>query len=130
MEIDEVVIYGCYCSPNADVEHFREYLDDIEMDVKKHKKEMIIAGDFNAKAANWSENRNDLIGTELADWIASNALIVQNRGRDSTFERGDQTSIIDVTMTTENVKEKITQWRVSQEETLSDHKYIYSMVET
>lgn len=96
-------IISCYISPNGTTEEFEMYLTKIERDLKSTNKQVIIAGDFNAKSPEWGSNKVDRRGEILSEWLAANKLVVQNKGNAPTFIRNEQQSIIDVTLSTENV---------------------------
>ncbi|KAJ8971162.1 hypothetical protein NQ317_006549, partial [Molorchus minor] len=64
-------------------------------------------------------NRNDWICYEDLD----TAIKVLDRDA-PTFQRGDYTSILDLTISTADISRKITNWRVLENESLSDHNYI------
>lgn len=51
-------------------------------------------------------------------------LAVCNHGPISTWERGDQSSYIDVTMTAARLRHSVTNWAVLDGISLSDHNYI------
>ena len=51
-------------------------------------------------------------------------MIVVNEGNKPTFVRGNQTSRIDVTMYTEDLGGKDKKWRVLDDESMSDYRYI------
>lgn len=52
-------------------------------------------------------------------------LDVMNKGNTPTFVRGKSSSIIDITMCSRNLTRKIENWRVTEDENLSDHQYIF-----
>lgn len=56
--------------------------------------------------------------------IAARDLMVHNTGGKPTFIRGDQSSFIDVTLSSRKVGRKIENWAVLDMENLSDHQYI------
>lgn len=125
IELPQVIIYGCYISPNAHIEAYRSYITSLQRNVRQHKKEVIIAGDFNAKSHAWGSKREDEHGTVLMEMIASENLVVLNCGNEPTFIRGSSTSCIDVTISTEKISSSVTDWKVlSHVETLSDHPCI------
>lgn len=81
-------------------------------------------GDFNAKSPQWGMGRTDNRGQVMTEWIAEQDLLIVNEGNKPTFERHNSSSIIDLTMATEDVRGKITKWEVSDKETMSFHKYV------
>ncbi|KAJ8912476.1 hypothetical protein NQ315_014576 [Exocentrus adspersus] len=60
----------------------------------------------------------------ITDWIASNDLVVINRGDKPTFRRENYGSILDLTIATQNISPQIKNWEVCEAESLSDHDYI------
>lgn len=125
IQVNNVAVYSCYISPNCEINEFESYLDELQRSVSGCPLSCIIGGDFNAKSSVWGGKTNDRRGDILLDWIASNNLIIQNQGFEPTFRRNNSTSIIDFTLTSENISGQLTNWRVLEEESLSDHMFIY-----
>lgn len=117
-------IYSCYISPNCTLSEFEIVIDNIMATVRNRKNDAIITGDFNAKSTIWGSKCLDKRGEKVQEWLSSLDLVVENDGIAPTFERGSQTSCIDLTITTPGIHKYISQWRVLEKETLSDHKYI------
>ena len=57
--------------------------------------------------------------------FASNNFEVQNDGLVSTYHKDGKYSYIDLTWCSDHMKEKCVQWMVLEEETCSDHRYVY-----
>ena len=53
MELDDIVAYSCYCSPNIKIEQYEQYINNLGADIAKHSKRVLIGGDFNAKTSEW-----------------------------------------------------------------------------
>lgn len=119
-----VYIYSVYISPNCSIESYQSFLQDLQESMSQQGDLVMIGGDFNAKSPLWGSPREDARGKILAEWMCSINLIVANVGEVPTFERGNSTSHIDVTMTTELFSNSINEWRVLDEESLSLHRYI------
>lgn len=120
-----VLIYSCYISPNCKIEEFSNFLDRLEISIRRNRKgAVVIGGDFNAKHPLWGETRTDARGTLFADWIERMELVVSNIGRTPTFRRGEQKSILDVTLTDQNTARKVVGWKVLEKGTGSHHGYI------
>lgn len=88
IETSDVVIYGCYVSPNITIGEYKEYLSKLGEDIRKQAKNCIIAGDFNAKAGLWGSQNADERGDIIMEWMAGLNLIVHNLGDRPTFHRG------------------------------------------
>lgn len=63
-------------------------------------------------------------GELLGDWAAETDLVVTNRGTEPTFERRNQRSWIDLTLTRSTDLDRVEGWRVLDTESSSDHRYI------
>lgn len=91
----------------------------------KTKKEIVVTGDFNAKSPLWGCKREDARGILLAEWMMAHQLVVANERDISTFVKGQQQSIVDLTVVSTDMCGKIHGWQVLDEETLSDHPFIF-----
>lgn len=123
IETSGIKLLSCYISPNCSTQEFERNLTDIKYTVGKMQS-AVIGGDFNAKATLWGSEKTDVRGNILTEWLAENDLILANIGGRATFERGSSTSIIDLTLTTKDIHRRLKEWRVSEEENLSDHNNI------
>lgn len=124
IEVTDLRIFSCYFSPNKSVEEITQALDDLADAIRSSRKRAIIAGDFNAKSPEWGEHREDRRGRILSDWAAALRLTCLNEGTEPTFIRGDSSSRLDITFSTEGLERKLKSWRVLDSETLSDHQCI------
>ncbi|KAK9730435.1 Endonuclease-reverse transcriptase [Popillia japonica] len=115
---------GCYISRTIDISEYKEKVDEIAQNVRSRKEEVIIAGDINAKSHLWESPISDRKGEHWADWIAALDLVVHNNGGAPTFVRGRTESYIDVTLSTRKISPRITNWKVMEEENLTEHRYI------
>lgn len=122
-------IYGCYCSPNITLEVFGIFTDSLLQDIKASNVDVVVAGDFNAKAAMWGSPITDRRGEHLMEWAAELNLSPINTGDVPTFERGGSKSFIDITWASENLTKYVKNWEVLPEEVLTYHHYIYFEVE-
>lgn len=118
-------LYCCYISPNIELEEYKEKVDEIANHVRAGKKEAIIAGDLNAKSPLWESPVNDKRGEYWAEWIAALELVVHNAGGMPTFVRGNTESYIDVTLSTQKISTRVANWKILEEESLTEHRLIY-----
>lgn len=127
LEIGRIIC--CYISPNSTVQHFEQFMDTICEDIKTIGGGTILMGDFNAKSPTWGAPATDVRGEIFIESTARKNVVVLNNGK-PTFERGTSKSYIDITAATERLSRKITGWDVMEEETLSDHHYIYFQIQS
>lgn len=114
-----------YLSPNEGISAFRRKLANIEGTISEFNGEVIVAGDFNAKSAEWGAELSDTRGNEVADFAARLDLTVLNNGYASTFRRpGYRESILDISLGTPKISSRIENWVVSEEYSGSDHQHI------
>lgn len=113
--------YSCYWSPNSTFKEYLDFLTNLHSSVKCATMEVLITDDFNAKHSDWGSLANDKRGEALVDLINSIGFIVCNKGRKSTFNKG---SIIDITIASPTLAQRVRNWKVLEDESLSDHFYV------
>lgn len=123
---DNTTILGCYCPPNETVDQYRARLSQISDKIEEQgQRRILLAGDFNAKSEAWGSMANCPRGTKLLELLAQHNLTILNTGGKPTFERRDQESHIDITACGSDLVHRIEKWQVLEEESMSDHNYIY-----
>lgn len=123
--LPELTIYSVYSSGNNNIELLENTLFNIERRIRSRKEKAIIAGDFNAKSPEWGMDYRDRRGETVTEWMAANDLIIANQGNVPTFQVQGYSSILDLTFSTENISNRIVNWKVLDRESLSDHNYIF-----
>lgn len=118
------MIFSCYSSGNNDIADLERTLDEIDLLIRTNGTEAIIAGDFNAKSPLWGMGFSDARGHLMTEWISANNYVINNQGEKPTFTHQSYGSILDLTISTENIYQNVTHWEVLDDETLSDHRYI------
>ncbi|XP_074026231.1 uncharacterized protein [Leptinotarsa decemlineata] len=78
----------------------------------------------------WNSDSTDHRGEYVEEWISEVNMTVHNTGRVPTFSRAEQSSIIDITLSTGKLSTRISDWHVSQIESGSLHNYVLYRVET
>jgi hypothetical protein len=123
VELQHVVVIGVYVSPNSTVGYYTDVIDSISMLIRTTHKDVLLAGDPNAKSMLWGCPREDMRGRVLAEAINALDLECLNDGVTPTFERNNSTSILDVAFSTAALARRLICWEVLEDETLSDHRY-------
>lgn len=104
---------------------FRQKLVNMENAISKFNGEIIVAGDFNAKSAEWDADFSDTKGNEVADISARLGLIVLGTESTTTFRRpGYQESILDISMGMLRIASEIQDRESSKDFSGNDHQYI------
>lgn len=130
VELDSMVVYSCYISPNIDLADFNAFLCKLEQDFKLHNKPLLIGGDFNAKSISWGNQYTDKRGDDLKEWMAANDLVLHNNDLKPTFVGTQGESFIDLTMTSNRIANITKGWHVSEDENLSCHRNILYEITT
>lgn len=122
-----LTVYSCYISPNVNLQEYLDFLDRLEGSIRTHdpSREIVITGDFNASSSIWGSRTTNRRGLAVEEWIGKLNLIVANTGTRPTFERREQSSFLDLTISNHKLTNRIINWAVLTDlESLSDHKYI------
>ena len=82
--------------------------------------------DSNAYSPSWGSEDEDSRGEQLSQFIASEDLIILNDGDTPTYHHQTQMSesFIDITVVSSELVNRTNNWSVSEEVSLSDHRYI------
>ena len=90
---------------------------------------LIVGADANSHNTVWGSSDTNDRGDKLLDFILSTNLHICNIGDAPTFSSATRDEVIDLTLASANIEHKVTNWKVSNEETFSDHKRIEFQVE-
>lgn len=124
-------VISCYLTPNCSIEDFQITLDNIEDTARAIGGNLIIAGDFNAKAIELGTTTTNSRGRRILDMTARIGLMVANTGTTTTFRRaGCEGTIPDITLVSERFFDRLSHWKVLEDYTGSDHQYIEYCLES
>lgn len=90
----------------------------------KHSAELLVGCDANAHHTNWGSSDINDRGETLNDFLLCNNLQILNLGCEPTFVTRARREVLDVTFASATLARYIQNWRVSDVESLSDHKHI------
>ena len=120
--IEELII----CSSYQDIT-FPEVINNIDQCVEHSKrvnKNIIIGTDSNAHSQLWMSESANSRGEVFEDFITLNDLFVCNIGNKYTYDCATGQSIIDVTIVSTPIVDRIENWKIHDKDYLSDHKLI------
>lgn len=90
-----------------------------------NRSSILITMDSNSRSRTWYDKLTNKRGKTLEEFIISNQLIILNKGSEmKTFQRSRGSSNIDLTISNHRLLTKIKEWKISEEESCSDHKII------
>jgi len=128
----EIVISSVYMPSCEKINNQQRLIDDPITDnianlvdhCINNKLEIIIGCDSNAHHSAWGCQTNNRRGNNLMDFISSRNLHIINKGDTPTFIQRNRKSIIDLTITSPGLHNKILDWTVSKDMSFSDHRII------
>ncbi|XP_053976890.1 uncharacterized protein LOC128875357 [Hylaeus volcanicus] len=119
------LVAGCYNSPNCGSAEFGRYLDQLGAMVPPYMAgPVLVLGDLNARSTAWGNPGTSSRGGALQEWAEGMELRLLNRGFVPTCVRWNGWFIVDVSFASAAASRWVSNWRVWEGETLSDHSYI------
>lgn len=91
---------------------------------ESNRLELLIGADANAHHICWGSSDINKRGEYLIEYISQTSLHVVNVGNEPTFANKNRKEVLDITLVTEKSLNKIVDWEVSKEISMSDHMYI------
>ncbi|XP_063368589.1 uncharacterized protein LOC134660777 [Cydia amplana] len=91
---------------------------------RRHNAEILVGCDANAHHTNWGSTDINDRGELLHDFLLFNNFQILNIGCTPTFVTRVRKEVLDLTFASSNLARHIQNWRVSDVESLSDHKHI------
>lgn len=86
---------------------------------------LIVGSDANAHHIIWGSSDINLRGSSLMEYLSSTDLGLLNIGNRPTFMVSNREEVLDITLCSNRISHELTNWHVSDEESLSDHRYIF-----
>ena len=120
----KVVVCSTYMPYDSMVSPPPEMLKEVITYSNRRGFSFIIGCDANAHHVSWGSSDTNERGENLLEYILSANLSVVNRGCKPTFVTSRRQEVIDITLCSLRMYNCLHDWRVVDEETLSDHKLI------
>lgn len=89
-----------------------------------NNKQLILGCDANAHHIVWGSTDTNGRGLQVMDFILTSNLNILNSGNEPTFQTVNRREVLDLTLATGFITNKISNWHVSPELSGSDHRYI------
>lgn len=119
----ELLIINCYAPPKGNIESLLFKIDNVIQKLKI--KNVIIAGDFNAKSHTWGGDILDDRGEAVTEFIIKNNLTLLNDSNsEPTFETARGKSWIDLSIISNSLIKETISWKILKDPSYSDHKLI------
>jgi len=128
---ERTAIFGSVYLPYdaEDLPPSRELVSLVEFS-KYQKLPLIIGCDANAHHTCWGSSNINERGRALLEYLVTTDLDILNKGTQPTFVVSNRQEVIDITLATSNIVSNVRAWRVSDKESLSDHRHIMFEVES
>ncbi|XP_043501614.1 uncharacterized protein LOC122523804 [Polistes fuscatus] len=120
------LVVSVYFPPSEDISKFCRLLDVLEELLGSFPAlSALVAGDFSARSHRWDpEGRSNLRGELLCTWANRSNLSLGNQVGHPTCVRPQGSSVIDLTWGSPTAIFRLSDWRVDEAESLSDHMYV------
>lgn len=122
-KLGNIYFYSCYAPPSLSKAEFTSFLDKLVRDAREHFP-VVIAGDFNAWAVDWGSRKTNSRGRALLDAMACFDVVLLNSGEEPTYERGERSSVVDLTFVSNSLGRGNCSWRLTDVYNYSDHRLI------
>lgn len=117
-----LTVISIYCPPQ---QYIPNELLNLQNVINLYKENLIICGDFNCRSTTWNDVINDNKSAYLEEFIINNNLTIQNSPNTApTFKTPNGQSFIDLTLSSANISNNISNWAVSENLIQSDHNAI------
>ncbi|XP_023241566.1 uncharacterized protein LOC111639848 [Centruroides sculpturatus] len=121
---NSLIIINVYCPYNNNIHSFLDHLQDTINNLQNNN--LLLVGDFNSHSPAWGGDRQDNRGDALENFLATNNLILVNDPfSPPTFFSSRGQSWIDITTASLDRSNLITNWKVLQDVSLSEHAYLH-----
>ena len=126
----KIIIATIYMDRELQFPIYQEKIQHLAKLATIKKAGLIINSDTNAHNKIWGDKTNDKRGDELLITLTRNNLQIVNTGSNHTFENSRlHKSTIDLTIANTAGATSLSKWRVSNEFSNSDHKYIRAQLQ-
>ena len=119
----EIVVISAYFPGDSEEVPPKEVAEIIDR-CRKNSKQFVIGCDANSHHTTWGSNDINKRGECLFEFIISNNIDICNQGNKPTFVNAIRQEVLDITICSTKLSEKIVNWHVSDEVSLSDHMHI------
>lgn len=119
----EVVLASAYLPGDSEEIPTRE-LVALQEYCQVHNLQWIVGCDVNAHHLVWGSTNTNTRGELLLEYFTIKNIIILNRGNEATFENAVRGEVLDLTFCSVSMSSVISNWHVSQETSMSDHKHI------
>lgn len=120
--ISDFVLASAYfphdvCSPPPEMNELLSYCT-------RNNLQLLVGCDSNSHHEVWGSSDTNKRGRDLMEFICTNNLVFLNKGSSPTFRNSIREETLDLTLCSEVLSRFVQDWRVSLDDSLSDHSHI------
>lgn len=108
----DISVASCYLSPNANINAFSGFLDNLNSALNPIAGSLLACGDFNAHSILWGSLSIDRRGELVERWSAALDVRLLNIGEAYTCLRPQGCSIVDLSWASPGLLERVESWSV------------------
>lgn len=125
IKVGNVIYTSCSFSLNDSMHVFHDKFEALEDTIRATVGGFLVAGDLNVRAREWGMEATNSKSKQILEMAARLGLLVLNTGNTPTDVRPVYgSSLPDITLVSENLANRAEDWRVLEDFTGSDYKYI------
>ena len=99
-----------------------QILKDLTLFCEGNGWDLLVGADANSHNLIWGSTNNNKRGEDLLEFIMTSNLHLCNTGTKPTFVTANREEVLDITLASTRLLDKIVNWKVSDADTVSDHK--------
>ncbi|XP_036325021.1 uncharacterized protein LOC118738204 [Rhagoletis pomonella] len=119
----EVVLASAYLPGDSCEMPTREVIA-LEEYCRRRKLKLVMSCDANAHHCVWGSSDTNSRGESFLEFITRNNLFILNRGNEPTFVNAIRGEVLDLTISSTSLSTFFSNWHVSNEVSMSDHRHI------
>jgi hypothetical protein len=125
---EELIVPSAYFSYDSDEPPPIKEMKDIIDHCQSMETQLIVGCDDNAHRVLWGSTGTNQTGEGLMEFLVSSNLNILNCGNEPTFVVRNRKEVIDLTLRTNKIGDLVSNWHVSDDPSMSDHRYICSQI--
>jgi hypothetical protein len=119
-----LVVCSAYLPYDSEDPPLSRELEKLVRYCESERIQLLVGCDSNAHHTAWGSTNCNGRGEALIEFLNSTNLEIFNRGKEPTFCTSVRQEVTDITLGSYGLLDSITDWEVSLEPSLSDHRYI------
>lgn len=120
----EAVICSAYFPGDAEEQPPPQMVQNIVAHCRRKNVQLVMGCDANAHHVAWGSTNNNSRGESLLNYLLGEGMVINNLGSEPTFVNKNRKEVLDLTISSNYISNKVGNWRVTDEPSCSDHRHI------